>query len=199
MDWRNVVGAVAPGLATVLGGPLAGSAVKVLADKLLGGSSGDPAKDEAEIAGVLAARGDTPEVRAALIAADKEVRLAVINAGTAMRELEVKQDGQVLDDIKDARKTHGANADVLTLGVIILVAWAGLTGATLFGLYQMLTGGIRVTDVGIVATVFTVLGSTVGYVSNIAQQVVGFYFGSSRGSANKDAVLAGAITEVGRR
>lgn len=35
-DWKDVISSVAPGLATAFGGPLAGAAVKVIADKVLG-------------------------------------------------------------------------------------------------------------------------------------------------------------------
>lgn len=35
-DWKETLRAVAPGLATAFGGPLAGAAVKILGDKLLG-------------------------------------------------------------------------------------------------------------------------------------------------------------------
>lgn len=76
-DWKSVVGTVAPGLATVLAGPLAGGAVKVLADKLLGGSSGDPVADEAKLAGLLAA-GITPELRAKILEAEQQIKLAAV-------------------------------------------------------------------------------------------------------------------------
>lgn len=199
-DWKSAVATVAPGLATVLAGgnPLAGAAVKMLAEKLLGSSSGDPVEDEAKVAGILA-NGVTPEVRIAIIAADKELRLAAMQIGLEERRIDADADKAVLQDVQDARKTHGENNDILALGVIILIAWALLTGGTLFALYQMLIGGIQVKDVGIVATVFTVLGSTVGYVSNVAQQVVGFYFGSSRGSQQKTVAMADAITAAGRK
>jgi hypothetical protein len=190
-NWKELVGAVAPGLATALGGPLMGGAVAVLANKLLGGSTGDPVTDEAKIAGILA-NGITPEVRLRLAEAENAFRLE-------MRKVDASVETEYLRDVQDARKTHGSNADILTLGVVILLVWALLTGATLTGLYLMLTGGIKVEDVGIVATVFTVLGSTIGYVSNIAQQVVGYYYGSSRGSTQKNELLSGAVTSVGKR
>lgn len=189
--WKEVVGMVAPGLATALGGPLAGGAVKILADKLLGGSSGDAVQDEAKLAGLLTG-GITPEIKLKLVEAENALKLET-------QKIDAELDKAYLEDVQDARKTHGGNADVLTLGIIILIAWAVLTGATMWGLYLMLTGGIKVVDVGIVATVFTVLGSTVGYVSNIAQQVVGFYFGSSRGSAQKNNLMAEAIGTAARR
>lgn len=198
MDWKTAVGAVAPGLATMLGGPLAGGVVALLADKMLGGTSGDPVADEAKIAG-LVANGITPEIRAQLQAAEQAVRLELVKADVRKTEIDADVEKTYISDVQDARKVNAGNGDILTLGIIILVAWAVLTGATLFGLYQMLTGGIKVADVGIVATVFTVLGSTVGYVSNIAQQVVGFYFGSSRGSAQKTVAMSEAITSAGRR
>ena len=36
MDWKNTLAAIAPTLATAIGGPLAGGAVKFLSGKLLG-------------------------------------------------------------------------------------------------------------------------------------------------------------------
>lgn len=77
-DWKAAVGTIAPGLAAVLGGPLAGGAVKVLADALLGGSSGDQVADEAKLAGLLAG-GITPELRAKILEAEQQIKLAVVD------------------------------------------------------------------------------------------------------------------------
>ena len=194
---KKLVAGIAPGLATVFGGPLAGSAVAILADKVLGGSSGNKDLDEVNLVDAMKG-GITPEVRAAIVAADKEVRLAVIAAGVRERELDVEVDKAVLADTANARQHGAGNGDLLTLGVIILVVWAVLTGATLYGLFALLTGEVKIVDVGVVATIFTVLGSTIGYVSGIAQQVVSFFFGSSRGSLAKTNVLGEAIVAQAR-
>ena len=53
VDWKKVVGAVAPGLATALGGPLAGVAVSALSEQLLGRPDGS----EAEVATALRVGG----------------------------------------------------------------------------------------------------------------------------------------------
>jgi len=53
MEWRKIVGAVAPTLATALGGPLAGMAVSAVSDALLGKPNGS----EGEIAAALQAGG----------------------------------------------------------------------------------------------------------------------------------------------
>jgi hypothetical protein len=189
--WKEVVGAVAPGLATALGGPLAGGAVALLAERLLGGSSGDSVTDEAKIAGLVAG-GMTPELRTRILEAENALKLET-------RRIDADLDKAYLQDVQGARTVHGTDKDVLALGVGVLCIWGILTGATLWGLYNVLTGGIRIADVGITATVFTVLGSTVGYVSNSAQQVLSYYFGSSRGSAQKNTLMADAISTAGKR
>lgn len=195
MDWKQIVASVAPGLATALGGPLAGGVVSVLADKLLGGSTGDPVADEAKLAGVLSG-GLTPELRAQVLAAEQALKLAVVQAGLEQRRIDADLDKATLADVADARRVGGANRDLFILGAIILCAWALLTAGTLWGLFAVLTGKITL-DIAIVATVFTVVGSVVGYISNIAQQVVSFWFGSSRGSTQKTEAMASAITAAG--
>ena len=197
-NWKELIAGVAPGIATLLAGPLAGGAVKILADTVLGGSSGDPVADEAKLAGLLAG-GMTPEIRAKIIDADTLLKTEMIRAGIREKEIEADADKATLADVADARKTHGDNSDVLIMGCIILIAWALLMGGTMYALHEMLVGGIQIKDVGVVATVFTLLGAIVGYVSNAGQQVVGFFFGSSRGSARKTDSMVDAIASIGKR
>lgn len=198
MDWQDKIKAVAPtlgALLTTFGGPagaLAGAGLTAVANAI----GSEPTEDG--IAAVVNA-GLSPEQHAALVAADLDYKRALLAADVRKVEIDADLTKATFADTQDARKTYGDNGDVLALGVVILGVWALLTGATLFGLYQLLIGGIKVQDVGVVATVFAVLGSTVGYVSNAAQQVVGFYFGSSRGSSQKTTVMADAIASVGRR
>jgi hypothetical protein len=47
-----------------------------------------------------------------------------------------------------------------------------------------------------VAAVFGFLGTVVGYVAANAQQVVSYFFGSSRGSQDKSAAMAEAIKSL---
>lgn len=198
MDWKALVSTAAPGLATLLAGPGAGVAVKILADKLLGGSTGDPVADEAKIAGMLAG-GLTPELRARLVEAETTLAVKRIEAKVEGRRIDAGLETAYLGDVANARGVHGTNDSVMVLARGVLIGWLVLTLGTLVGLYQVLIGGIKITDVGIVATVFTVLGSTVGYVSNSAQQVLSYYFGSSRGSDRKTTGLMEAVTNSGKR
>lgn len=77
IDWKSLVGSVAPGLATALGGPLAGAAVKVIADKVLG----NPNASEADVAAALASGSLSGEQIAALKQAelDFQVEMARID------------------------------------------------------------------------------------------------------------------------
>ncbi len=197
MDWKQIVSGVAPGLATALGGPLAGGVVAVLADKLLGGSTGDPVADEAKLAGVLSG-GMTPELRAQVLAAEQALKLAVVQAGLEERRIDADIDKANLADVANARGTHGASRDLVLMGSVILLAWALLSAGTLWGLFRVV-GQESKLDPATIAVVFTVIGTVLGYVSGTAQQVVSYFFGSSRGSAQKTDAMTTAIAEAGRR
>lgn len=172
MGWRDVVRQVAPGLAALAGGPASGVVVKVLAENILG----KPTATEAELQQALAGPM-TPELRKAILAAETSVTLAY------------------LKDVADARRQHAGKPEVMRMGYAVLAVWALLTGGTLWGLYEMATGGIRMADPGLAATVFTLVGSLTGYVSNAAQQVLSYAFGSSRGSAEKTDAMANALAK----
>jgi len=174
MDWRDVVRQVAPGVAALAGGPLAGGVVKVLAENILG----NPDASEDDLTQAMAG-GLTPEMRQAILLSQQQLGLEETKA--------------YLGDVADARRAHGGNDALMPLSYVVLGAWTIITGGTLLGLFQLATGGIQLADVGLAATVFTLLGSLVGYVSNAAQQILGYWFGSSRGSAEKTAALAASV------
>lgn len=155
------------------------------------------AKVEASPAGIDAAmRNVTPEQLAVLKESENRLKIAMRQADTEDKRIEADLDKAYLSDVDSARKAHGADKDVLTLGIAVLFVWAVLMGATLYGLHAMLTEGIKIADVGIVATVFTILGSILGYVSNNAQQVISYYFGTSRGSSKKTDMMADAVSQA---
>lgn len=155
------------------------------------------AKVEATPAGIDAAmRNATPEQLSVLKESENRLKIAMRQAETEDKRIDADIEKSYLSDVADARKAHGADKDVLTLGIAVLVVWAVLMGATLYGLHAMLTQGIKIVDVGIVATVFTILGSILGYVSNNAQQVISYYFGTSRGSSKKTDMMADAVSQA---
>lgn len=81
MDWLK---ALAPTAATLLAGPMAGMAVKFLADKL-----GAPADTVDAVTSALSSLGETPEGRVKLAEIDAALRVHAINAGVDLERLAV--------------------------------------------------------------------------------------------------------------
>ncbi|HXF44866.1 MAG TPA: hypothetical protein VNK91_01990 [Burkholderiaceae bacterium] len=182
MGWTDTIRAAAPLLGTLLGGPLVGTAVRVLGDTLLG----KPDATEAEIEQVVAA-GLTPEQLAALKQAD--VRL---------KEIGLEEFRVAAADTAHARDAHKGDRGVYWLGIAVLVTFAAVMTAAMYGSYQILVGGLQIKDAGVIAAVFGFLGTVVGYVAANAQQVVAYFFGSSRGSKEKTDAMAQAFTNLRR-
>jgi hypothetical protein len=86
---------------------------------------------------------------------------------------------------------------VFWLGIAVLVTFLLDMIATFALIYAILTGGITIKDVGIIAAVFGILGTLNGYVAANAQQVISYYFGSSRGSTEKSREMADAVKALG--
>ena len=92
-NWREIVGGIAPGLAAALGGPLAGAAVKVIADKVLG----RPDATEDEVFAALATGPLTGEQIVALKSAEQSFQIE-------MAKVDQARDAAFIDDTKSARQ-----------------------------------------------------------------------------------------------
>lgn len=181
-NWKQVIAAVAPIAGTLLGGPLAGTAVKVLSDALMGKPDGT----ETEIADIVQA-GLSPDQVAAVRQA--EVRL---------KELDLEEIKATIADTAHARTAHAGDRGVFWLGIAVLTTFAAVMTAVMWGSYELLVGGLQVKDMGVVAVVFGFLGTVVGYVAANAQQVVAYFFGSSAGSKQKTEAIAQAVARLGK-
>ncbi len=183
MDWKAIVASVAPGLATALGGPLAGGVVAVLADKLLGGSTGDSVADEAKLASVLSG-GLTPELRAQVLQAEQALKLAVIQAGLEERRIEADKDKAAQLGVQDARARdlgmsqagrYNWRADVLAF-----LAVGGLVACVYF----------IARDAGLPERAVNAIMFVAGVLASAVRDVYGFEFGSSRSSRDKDLTIS---------
>jgi hypothetical protein len=167
MDWKSIVGAVAPALGTALGGPLAGLAVSAISDALLGKPNGS----EAEIAIALKAGG--PDALLKLKEADQ--RFAV-----RMRELDIDLDRLHQQDRSSARQSNvagGIQGHVFWLVVLIFACVLGVEGAVLFhGVPTEVDGQI--------------VGRILGTLDAVLMAALFYVFGSSAGSSEKTALLA---------
>lgn len=148
-----------------------------------------------------AVAGATPEQMVALKSAELDFQLKMKEAGYKdaedLRHVELETQKVYIGDTNDARNAFRQDRGVFWLGIAVLVTFFVDMVATMALIYGILTGGITVKDVGLVAAVFGLLGSLNGYVAANAQQVLSFYFGSSRGSQENHRALADAIKGLG--
>lgn len=167
MDFSKVGGLIqqiAPTIATALGGPLAGMAVKTLSTALLGNPNGT----EAEVAEALT--NATP---------DQLARLKEIDATfkARMKELDIDLERIAARDRSDAREREVKTGDwtpkILAFGITIgffgILAWMFTHGMPVSGTEAMLImlGALQTSYTGVIA----------------------YYFGSSAGSKAKNDML----------
>lgn len=171
-DWKSIVGAVAPALATVLGGPLAGVAVKALSTKLLGREDGT----EADIAAAVATMGPADLLRL------KEVEADLAKAFAAA---EIEMEKVAAQDRDSARRRAVEMRDytpnVLAVAIIVIYSYV---------LYLLLQGAELGADANVV---FMMLGS----LTSALTQVLNYFFGSTKGSNDKTRIMAAASNAKG--
>jgi hypothetical protein len=170
MDWKALVGTVAPWIGTALGGPLGGAAVGAVADAL-----GLSDKTEASIKAALS--GVTPEQMLALKNADQAFSMKMQELGYANVE---KLAALAVDNTKDAREMQMSTRSRIpaVLAVIITCGFFGI-------LIGMLRGDLTATDNQALLIMLGALGAAWG-------AVVNFFFGSTAESGRKTELLAQA-------
>lgn len=169
IDWKEVAGTVAPGIATALGGPLAGIATQILSDKLLGKSD-----------------GTQDEVATAILTGGADALLKVKQAENEFRiklkELDVKLEEIYATDRVSARDMAKTNmVPQITLSVIFIGGYF----ITLFSLHGLLFNGEPMNK-----EIMVLAGSLVGVFTRELSGIMQFWFGSSVGSKEKTAALA---------
>lgn len=170
MDLLKIVGAVAPTIATAIGGPLGGMAMKVVADVL-----GLPAdSSEKDVSKAMAAA--TPDQLLALKQADQDFAVR-------MRELDIDLEKIAASDRDSARRREAQVRDWMPR-VLAFVVVAGFM-ATVFLVLLGYVDGMK--D----PLMATTTGTIIGFVSAKCEQVVAYYFGSSSSSQQKTQMLAG--------
>lgn len=176
MDIKSVLAGLAPSLAAAIGGPFAGKAVEALegAFGLKPGAGLDGVTD------VLAAGKMTPEIVAAVRAADQRHAEIMANVGVDLEALNNAASAIDAGDRDSARKREMAVGGYTApaLAWLVVLASLVLTTGTVMGWITH--------DVGLQGQV----GMVTGYLLNEAKTVLAYYFGSSASSARKDATIA---------
>ncbi len=167
-DWKSVVGTVAPTIATALGGPLAGLAVKAIGGVF---GLGDGAT-EADVAAKLA--GATPDDLLRLKEADQKFAIE-------MRRLDVDLERIAAGDRDSARQMQRETRSwaVPVLASVVVSGFIASSIAVLGGWVE----GLK--DPRVAALV----GSVLGNITAATMLVLNFYFGTTASSRTKDETI----------
>lgn len=169
MDLLKIVGAVAPTIATALGGPLGGMAMQVVSSVL----GLPPDSNQKDVEKALAQA--TPEQLLALKQADNDFEVR-------MKELDIDLERIAASDRDSARKREGQVRDWMPriLAFTIVAGFMATVFLVLLGVVEGMKDPLMATTVG----------TLIGFVSAKCEQVVAYYFGSSSSSQQKTAMLA---------
>lgn len=164
-NWKELIRSVAPSLATALGGPLAGVAVREIAGKVLG----KPAASEDDVAAAMAMA--SPETLLKLRELDQQFKKDMATLGVELEKLDA-------GDRANAREREKALKDWVPSALAV-------TNASAFFvlLFLMLSRAIPESN----RSAFDIL---LGMLGGNMLTVMTYYFGSSRGSRAKDELLA---------
>ena len=163
MSWLETIGKVAPLVATTLGGPLAGMAVKMATDAL-GIENSEKALESAVLSG-------SPEVLFQMKQVESNLKIE-------LRKLGIKEQEIAAGDRSDARSLAKANMlPQIILSTIYTIGYCAV-------LWQFVTG-----DVVIPVESSGTFNIVLGVLTAAQTQIMNFWFGSSSGSKSKDKGL----------
>ena len=162
-DWKSLLGSVAPTIATALGGPLAGMAVKAIGDAI-----GVAAPTEETVS--VALQNATPDQLAAIKKADQDFAVKMEELGIDLERIQSA-------DRDSARKMQADTRSKIPAYMAILIT-AGFFGV----LVGLMAGWLHTGDSNELLILLGALAASWG-------SVVNFYFGSSSQSHMQTRIL----------
>jgi hypothetical protein len=164
VNWKGLLGSIAPTFATALGGPVAGMAVKALSKTLLGHEEGSEADIE------LAMAEASPDTLLKIKEADNAFKLEMQRANIDLEKI-------AADDRANARTREIAtkdNAPKILATVIVIGFFATLYTIAFISLPEGAQQPVNI---------------LLGALTAMLTQVGNYYFGSSAGSKAKTDLL----------
>lgn len=171
MDWKDLVRTAAPLIGTALGGPAGGAALSFLGDKLLG----KPNATEAEVAAHV--RDMAPDQQIRLTQLQNDFKVAMGQQGIDLERLHIQAQQIEAQDRDSARNMQVQTRSLMVpaLAILITIGFFSVLGLMIFKeLPQQGRDALMI----MLGTLGTAWGA-----------VVAFYFGSSKGSADKTQAM----------
>jgi len=193
-DWKDKLLEVAPAIVSAFATPAAGAAVAVLGKALLGKE--DATEQEIE----KAIQSATPADLARLKEIDNDFKLTMAKFGYDTEKLrsdaEYAANALQIEDTKNAREAFAKSENVFRLAVCILATYAVCVSGVLGGVFYLLMHPAVEFNAGMVAVVFSLIGTVVGNLQVNAQQVISWCFGTTIGSDKKTNAVTQALQTV---
>lgn len=194
MDWKDVgkmVAKAAPILGTVLGGPAVGAATGGVVSMISSALGIEP--DETTPANVAAMLGADPEAMLKLKEMELNHKVELEKLALEGDRLEIEKDKAYLADIQNSR-TRQVESEKAT----------GKKDWALYLLAYAITGGFFATLLALIAfpglaTASPALLILLGSLGTGFGQVLGYFFGSSKSSSDKNKMIASMGTGDGRK
>jgi hypothetical protein len=194
-DWLSIARTVAPTLATGLLGPL-GGVVANLAGDLIFGPEDKPATVTPQSVMDKIASIASPEGLAKLREAELAVKKLEADNGFRLAELAQK-------DVDSSRSMRTAalgqgNRTADRLAWVNAAAFFAALFTILWGCYAILVGDLKVTpeNNAVWLAVSAMVGSVFTHIANSYTQIIGFFFGSSQGSSDKNDGISASMQEA---
>lgn len=179
-DLAKMLETVAPTLASMLGGPLAGTAVTAIE----GAFGLQPGSGVEGITQAIQTTGMTPEIIASMRAADQKHEEALRAADIDVQKLNAAHDeAMYTEEVTDRGSARDREVKLpndrtaRNLAYFVVLAGVGMIA-------WILSGWSKADSV--------VAGTLIGYMVSEMKSVLSYYFGSSAGSASKEKLLAQA-------
>lgn len=174
-----------------IGLPLLGAALPIPGGMALGAALasqiGAPSDDPSDILATLTGNAQALAQAKQFELTHQETMLKLtLDSQTALFQSEVS-------DRQDARAKLGGKDALWWVAGAVLLTFAIVMITVLYGSWTLLSGGITIKDVSVVAAVSGLVGSIVGYVAANAQTVINFLFGGSMGNEKNSAALADSV------
>jgi hypothetical protein len=182
-DLKAALTSFAPTLATMLGGPLAGTAVTALE----GAFGLTPGAGQEEITKVMQSGNMTPEVIAAVRAADQKHAEILAQQQIDVQKMNLDYEAAIIkadtDNVMNARTSNvqgGTQLYLFFLSLILLGISLGCEGYVLFH--------------GVPDTVHDiVVGRVLGLMDAVAMMVLSYWYGTTHGSGLKTGMMANMV------
>lgn len=178
LDWKKLVRTLAPAVATAFGTPVMGLAVGALSTAIFG----DDAHDATEVTTAIQSGSLTSEQFGRIKEADIAFQQRMGELKIDLAKLEAESDKVFLQDIQDARARQVATKDIMPQVIFFMLFALYISEFMLFYFGQMPTDDF-------VRALITRAFSTVEVGTSSA---IAYFIGSSRGSARKTELAAGA-------